>query len=177
MGKDIGISFNMNPHWVGEEGLNVFLDPLRQAGLNTLEFELDRFLPEWPRMQPLIGECAEAGLRLCFHAPYRNPNRIEGFSSGRSEEVKAMIRPMLAIAQSWADRLATPINVVVHGARSTTQARESLREDTLQFLEWALNEFPGLYFAFENNHPAKPGEIRIQTALIDSLRVIKVGIG
>ncbi len=50
MSSEVGISFNMNPRWLGEEGLAAFLDPLRQAGLDTLEFELDPFLPEWPQM-------------------------------------------------------------------------------------------------------------------------------
>ncbi|GAP13987.1 sugar phosphate isomerase/epimerase [Longilinea arvoryzae] len=172
MSKDIGISFNMNPRWVGEEGLDAFLNPLRQVGLDTLEFELDRFLPEWPQMEPLIGECADAGMKLCFHAPYRSPNRIEGFSNERRAEVQAMFRPALAIAQGWAEKLGTPINMVVHGARSTAAQRETLREDTLQFLKWALHDFPGIYFAFENNHPAKPGEIKIGETRADVLDVV-----
>lgn len=170
MSSEVGISFNMNPRWLGEEGLAAFLDPLRQVGLDTLEFELDPFLPEWPQMQPLIGECADAGMKLCFHAPYRDPNRIEGFAQGRRTEVTTLFRPMLGIAQQWAEKLEAPVNVVVHGARSSIASRETLREDTLQFLEWALADFPGIYLAFENNHPAKPGEIKIgetRTGVLD----------
>lgn len=168
----VGVSFNMNPRWVGEDGLDAFLNPLCQAGLNTLEFELDRFLPEWGAMETLIGECANAGMNLCFHAPYRNPNRIEGFSKGRRDEVMALFRPMLAIAQHWAEELKTPANVVIHGARSNAATRDSLREDTLTFLSWALGEFPGIYFALENNHPAKPGEIKIGETRAGVLEII-----
>lgn len=175
MGRDVAISFNMNPRWVGDAGLEAFLNPLRQAGLDTLEFELDRFLPEWAQMEPLIGECANAGMKLSFHAPYRAPNHIDGFSGGLRDEVILYYRPMLAIAQNWALKLKTPINVVIHGARSFSRPREALREDTLQFLAWALDYFPNILFAFENNHPPKPGEVKIGDNRAGVLDIVRAG--
>lgn len=161
MGKVAGISFNMNPRWVGEDGLAAFLSPLREAGLDTLEFELDGFLPEWVEMQTLIGACFAAGMKLCFHAPYRDPNRIEGFSRGRREEVKALFLPALCIAQDWAEEMGAPVNVVFHGAHSTTLGRAELRQDTLEFLRWVLAVFPDIRVALENNHPPKTGELKV----------------
>jgi sugar phosphate isomerase/epimerase len=162
----------MNPRWVGPSGLDAFLDPLRQVGLEALEFELDRFLPEWEPMESLIGECSNAGMKLSFHAPYRAPNHLDGFSSGQSEDIIGYYQPMLAIAQHWADKQKTPVNVVIHGARSSNRSREALREDTLQFLAWALSRFPGIYFAFENNHPPKEGEIKIGDTRANVLDIV-----
>lgn len=166
------ISFNMNPRWVGEAGLAAFLDPLRRAGLDTLEFELDRFLPEWEQTRPLMDECANAGMKLCFHAPYRSPNHVDGFSGSQRAEIMDYYRPMLAIAQRWAEKGKSSINVVVHGARSSGSSRETLREDTLQFLAWALADFPDICFAFENNHPPKPGEIKIGDGRANVLEIV-----
>jgi sugar phosphate isomerase/epimerase len=89
------------------------------------------------------------------------PNRIEGFSGGGREAIAALFRPMLAIAERWAERRGDLLNVVMHGAVSRSRRREDLREDTRQFLAWALDEFPLLRLALENAHPPALGEIKV----------------
>ena len=173
MNQNVGISLNMNPRWVGEDGLNGFLNPLRQVGLNTLEFELDAFLPEWNEIPHLIEDCHNAGMKLCFHAAYRNPNRIEGFSRNQRDAIVNQFQPMLSIAQGWAEKTKFPVNVVFHGAHSMDQKRDILEKDTIEFLAWVLDSFPGIFPALENNHPSKVGEIKIEGSRSSVFNVIE----
>jgi sugar phosphate isomerase/epimerase len=161
MPSKINISFNMHPRWVTKSQLSGFLSPLREAGVDTLEFELDRHLADWPAFPDLMEACFNLGLNLCFHAPYRVPNGIAGFSSSHRDGILENYQPMLAIAQRWADRSGKLLNVVVHGAKSLESEIASLKADTLQFLSWCLAEFPGLRIAFEIAGPAEPGDIKI----------------
>jgi hypothetical protein len=156
-----GISFNIHPRWVEDIGLEKFLAPLQEVGLDTLEFELDSHLPDWQGFQPLMEEANDLGIHLCFHAPYRGRNCIEGFSRDRRNELIGLIEPMLALAQGWAERKAELMNVVMHGGVSASASREALLEDTSEFLKWSLDRFPSLRLALENNHPPVHGEIKV----------------
>ncbi len=161
MPSKTNISFNMHPRWIANSQPSDFLSPLREAGLDALEFELDRHLPDWPAFPGLMEACFDLGFNLCFHAPYRVPNGIAGFSSSHHDEILENYQPMLAIAQRWADRSGKWLNVVVHGAKSPERDLASLKADTLQFLSWCFAEFPGLRIAFEIAGPAEKGEVKI----------------
>jgi len=138
-----------------------------EVGLKAVEFELDANLPHWAQFEPLMDACHALGLVLCFHAPYRPPHTIAGFDGSRRQDIVEDYTPMLSLANSWAGRQAQPVRVVVHPAKSSTaQAgarHEALTRDTLAFLTWALEAFPGLHFAVENMNRAKPGEVRVGT--------------
>jgi len=173
MSRPCRIGFNINPRWVENGKPGEFLHPLIQAGLTTLEYELDAYLPEWSGVEPLIEACSTLGLQMCFHAPYRLPNRIEGFSGERRAEIIALFRPMLAIAEGWAGRRGETLTVVAHGAVSRSRRREELQEDTRQFLAWTLDEFPHLQIALENAHPPAPGEIKVGDTRAGVVEIVK----
>ena len=172
MADEIGISLNMNPHWVMDGDLAGFLTPLRQAGLDTLEFELDRYLPEWPQVQPLMEQCADSGMHICFHAPYRKPHHVDGFVHGSRAEIIEQYRPAFEIAERWAQRQGRGVNVVIHGAVSGAAERADLRADTVQFLDWALESFTGLCLALENNAPPAPGILKTGDSRESVLEVV-----
>ena len=167
------IGFNIHPRWVAEQGLERFLAPFRQTGLDTLEFELDGLLPDWPGFEPLMAAADGLGMGLCFHAPYRGQNRITGFAGPRRNELEALVGPMLAIAQAWAERKGHLMTMVAHGAVGQTAEQESLKEDTLEFLKWALDRFDGLRLALENNHPPAPGEAKVGATRAGVLAVVR----
>jgi len=167
-----GIGFSMHPRWAEMDGLAGFLEPLRQAGLDTLEFELDSRLPGWDGFQPLMENCDTLGMELSFHAAYRPPYRLQGFSSNRRGEVIAETLPMLQIAAGWAERKGRPLNVVIHGGVGVEAERESLLEDTIQALAWALEQFPGLRLAFENNNRPRPGQVKVGGSRAGVLEVV-----
>lgn len=155
------ISFNMHPRWSSIDQLPEFLNAFKAAGLTTLEFELDQHLPDWSSVPGLMSACYDLGFELCFHAPYRHPNGISGFTSEKRSEILSNYTPMLKLAQDWANRSHKDLNIVVHGAKSSTRGYELIKEDTSRFLEWCLGEFPGLNFAFEVAGPSENGEIKI----------------
>jgi sugar phosphate isomerase/epimerase len=162
MAKDIRIGFSMHPRWIDQAGLKAFIDPLRQAGLSVLEFELDDHLDGWPESLKLMEEAFDAGLDLSFHAPYRLPHSLVGFGGARRKSLQAEYLPLLGIAESWGKRTGRLHTVVMHAAVSKTPAQPaSLQEDTLAYLLWVLETFPHIHLALENNHPAHQGEVKI----------------
>ncbi len=159
---DVKIGFSMHPRWVTGIGLDAFIAPLRSAGLSALEFELDDHLDMWAEFGPLMEEAAGMGLDLSFHAPYRPPHSLAGFSGQRRGEIGQDYRPLLDVAADWARRAGGPKTVVVHAATVQVPAeRETLVADTVAFLEWALETYPDLLFALENNHPAAKNQVKV----------------
>jgi len=169
----LNVAFNIYPQWVATVGLGNFLQPLQQAGLNALEFELDSNLPEWQASQALMEDCADLGLRLVFHGPYRFPLRLEGFRNERRQEVIEQVRPLYRIAQQWAERQGEFTTVVVHGGVSSGTREADLLEDTCQYLGWGLEEFSQIYFAFENGNPARQGQTKIGDSRQKVLEVVE----
>ena len=101
MSNAISIGFNIHPRWVQGTSLKAFLTPLREAGLDSLEFELDNHLPMWEDFEPLMEETVALGLQLSFHAAYRAPHTLLGYSSGRRDEIQQDYLPLLQIAENW----------------------------------------------------------------------------
>jgi len=161
------VGFNMHPRWACGEALPGFLEPLREAGLQALEFELWDGDPDWPRILPLMEDCRRLGFKLSFHAPYRGAYNVVGFAGERREELAAASAPLLDVAARFA-----PAPVVVHGARSETQPRESLYTDTVAFLEWALARYPLLTLALENLGP-NPHWTKIGETRAEILRIVE----
>ena len=149
----IKIGFSMHPRWVGEDGLEAFLTPLRSVGLSSLEFELDSHLEMWDETRKLMEQCVNLGMDLCFHAPYRLPHRIAGFSGKGKGLIQQDYRSMLDIASEWAKRSGGLKTVVFHGARGEQEPHSQLFTDTRDFCSWLLESFPELRFALENNNP------------------------
>ena len=139
------VGFSMHPRWTYGTTLMGFLEPLRAAGLKALEFGLDVNDADWPRFEPLMDECQRLGFDLCFHAPYRRPYTISGFSGRERARIADDYAPMLEIAARFG-----PAAVVIHGACSATRRQEKLRADTVAFLRWALERYPSLTLALEN---------------------------
>ncbi len=160
MDSEIKVGFSMHPRWIGS-GLKGFVEPLRQAGLAAFEFELDDHLDLWPEFAPLMEAAAALGLDLCFHAPYRAPHSLAGFCGERRDSIAAGYQPLLGIAEAWGKRLGSPRTVALHAAAAHLPVeRAALVADSRAFLEWALDCFPHLVFALENNTPARPGEMK-----------------
>jgi sugar phosphate isomerase/epimerase len=169
---DIKIGFSMHPRWVGQEGLEAFLAPLRDAGLSTLEFELDSRLEMWDETKKLIEQSFGLGMDLCFHAPYRLPHRIAGFSGKKRAKIIRDYQPLLDIAQSWAKRSGDQKTVVFHGARGEKEGHSQLYADTRAFCQWLLDSYPDLRFALENNNPTEADVIKIGVTREEVLELV-----
>lgn len=139
------VGFSMHPRWAAGNALRGFLEPLRDAGLAAVEFELDSNDPLWPQFAALMADCRQLGFELCFHAPYRAPHTIAEFSGQARARIQADYRPMLDVVASLG-----PATMVVHGAKSESRPIDRLTEDTLGFLEWVLHDYPTLTLALEN---------------------------
>jgi sugar phosphate isomerase/epimerase len=181
----IPIGFSMHPNWARGQALRAFLDPLRAAGLTTLEFELDSNDPNWPEFQPLMEACRKLGYGLCFHAPYRlsrptdaptqtggseyRPVTIAGFSGKQRAEIARSLTPLYDIAAQYG-----PATIVVHGARAPAdqRARDLLYADTVAFLEWVLEQYPTLTVALENLNPV-PGVNKIGDSRAELLHIVR----
>ncbi len=161
------VGFSMHPRWAFAQALLGFLGPLREAGLRALEFELWDRDPDWPRFLPLMENCQRLGFRLCFHAPYRPPYSIAGFAGERRAEIEAAYAPMLDVAARF-----PPASLVVHGAWSETRPHDALRADTVAFLRWVLERYPGLMPALENVVP-DPRRIKIGTTRVEVLEIVE----
>jgi sugar phosphate isomerase/epimerase len=175
MGNAISIGFNIHPRWVQGSSLKAFLAPLREAGLNSLEFELDNHLPMWEDFEPLMEETVALGLQLSFHAAYRAPHTLLGYASGRKDEIQQDYRPLLQIAENWSLRLEKQHSVVFHAA--TAPAPYDTRpmvEDTVTFLQWVCAEFPHLKIALENNNPSSANLVKLGIQRQDVLALIRL---
>ena len=157
----------MHPRWAFGEALDGFLEPLRAAGLSALEFQLWPGDPDWPRHPQLMENCRQLGFTLCFHASYRPPCAVTGFSGHERAKIEAAYAPMLDIAASFG-----PAPVVVHGANSTTRLYGQVYADTVAFLEWALAHYPTLTFALENLNP-DPTLAKVGTERAEVLRIVQ----
>lgn len=162
----------MHPRWVGQEGLEAFLAPLRDAGLSTLEFELDSHLEMWVDTKRLIKKCFDLGMDLCFHAPYRLPHRIAGFSGNKRAKIIRDYQPLLDIAQGWAKRSGGQKTVVFHGARGEKEDHSQLYADTRNYCQWLLDSYPDLIFALENNNPTEAKVIKIGVTREEVLELV-----
>ena len=169
---DITIGFSMHPLWVGQEGLEAFLKPLRDVGLSTLEFELDSHLEMWNDTRKLMEQGFDLGMGLCFHAPYRLPHRIAGFSGSQKGSIKQDYQTMLDIAQDWVKRTGKTKTVVFHGARGESEEHPQLFADTLDFCQWLLESYPELRFALENNNPTESNVIKIGVTREEVLKLV-----
>jgi len=175
MGSNISIGFNIHPHWVQGNGLKSFLAPLREAGLESLEFELDDHLPMWEEFEPLMEETVAEGLQLSFHAAYRSPHTLLGYSSGNSKEIQQDYRPMLQIAENWSLRLNKLHAVVFHAAAAPApHDTRPMIEDTVAFLQWVCKEFPHLKIALENNNPSSANQIKLGVHREDVLALLQL---
>jgi len=172
MKADIKIGFSMHPRWVEPEGLEAFLTPLRRAGLSTLEFELDSHLEMWDETGKLMEQGFDLGMDLCFHAPYRLPHRIAGFSGSHKESIEQDYQTLLNIARDWAKRTGEPKTVVFHGARGENEEHSRLYADTRDFCAWLLESYPELRFALENNNPTESNVIKIGVTREEVLKLV-----
>ena len=162
----------MHPRWVGQEGLEAFLAPLRDSGLSTLEFELDSNLEMWDETKKLIEKCFDLGMDLCFHAPYRLPHRFTGFSGNKKTEIVRDYQPLFDIARDWAKRSGGQKTVVFHGARGEKEEHSQLYTDTRAFCQWLLESYSDLRFALENNNPTEANVIKIGVTREEVLELV-----
>jgi len=173
MTSDIRVGFSMHPRWASGAELAGFLAPLRAAGLSVLEFELDENLDMWDAFTPLMVDVRQLGMQLSFHAPYRSPYSLAGYAGFRSVDIEQKHRPMLDIAAEWAERDGEMKTVVIHAATAQKPADpELLIADTLSFLAWAVETYPGLLLALENNHPAAGNQVKVGVGRQDVLKLI-----
>ena len=175
MGSNISIGFNIHPRWVHGSGLKSLLAPLREAGLGSLEFELDNRLPQWEEFEPLMEEAVSEGLQLSFHSAYRAPHTLLGFSTEMKGSIQQDYRPLLQIAENWSLRLKKLHTVVFHAA--TAQAPCNILPmvaDTVAFLQWVSAEFPHLQIALENNNPSSANLIKLGIQRDDVLALLSL---
>jgi len=169
---EIRIGFSMHPRWASQEGLSAFIEPLCQAGLSALEFELDDRLDGWQDFQPLMRAAVDQGLELSFHAPYRAPRSLVGFAGDRRPDLEKEYEPLVSIAEQWALRLGKPSVLVVHAAVAPTRVEPaSLVTDTVVYLQWLVGAFPHLRLALENNHPPVGTETKVGIRREDILQI------
>lgn len=164
----------MHPRWARGAGLHSFLAPLAGAGLSALEFELDRHLDLWEEFEPMMEAASNEGMELSFHAPYRAPYSLAGFSGERRSAIEQDYRPMLAIAEKWGIRTGQPRIVVLHAAAAPApHDRAALVADTVAFLDWACAEHPHIHIALENNNPLSKGVIKLGIEHDDVIRLVE----
>ena len=162
MTNEIKIGFSMHPRWVEKSGLQGFIDPLREAGLSALEFELDDYLDCWADSLLLMDEAVEKGLKLSFHAPYRAPHSLVGFAGDQYAPLVQEYLPLLKIADDWGKRLGEKCPLVVHAAVAAPPVDPALLvADTVRYLNWIADTFPYVHLALENNHPPFKNEIKV----------------
>ncbi len=173
MTGNIQVGFSMHPRWASGAELSAFLSPLQAAGLSALEFELDENLDMWQAFAPLMVGVMQLGMQLSFHAPYRSPYSLAGFAGPRRVDIEQKHRPMLDIAAGWAERDGEMKTVVLHAATAQKPADPDLLiMDTLSFLSWALETYPGLLFALENNHPVTGSQVKVGVARQEVLNLV-----
>jgi sugar phosphate isomerase/epimerase len=161
------VGFSMHPLWADGDSLADFLEPLRAAGLEALEFVLDTHDPHWSRFDSLIEACSQSGFVLCFHAPYLPPYAITGFSGRRRAAIQSDYIPVLDIAARYG-----PATVVIHGAHSRNRPRTKLIGDTVAFLQWALARYRTLTLALENL-VFDPRRVKIGADRAEMLRIME----
>lgn len=162
---NIQVGFSMHPRWSDGVGLEGFLSPLRAAGLTVLEYELDKNLDMWESFPRQMMEAQNLGMQLSFHAPYRVPYNLVGFSGGQREKIEKLYREMLDIASALAARDGVIKTVVIHAATAPKPARvDDLVADTVSFLRWACDAYSNLLLALENNHPASGNQVKVGVA-------------
>lgn len=166
------IGFAMHPLWLTGGDLESFINPLRESGLRSLEFEIDSNLPGWEQFEPLMEECSKIGLEICFHAPYRPPFSLCGFRGGRRDEIITANLPLWSLADSWAQHNHFRTEIVLHGATSKQSSIAELHEDTRAFIIYALDAFPHLTIALENLDVAKPGVTKFGERRDDVLALV-----
>ena len=175
MGSNISIGFNIHPRWVQGCGLRSFLAPLREAGLDSLEFELDENLPMWDEFGPMMEETIAEGLHLSFHAAYRAPHTLLGFSTEMKESIQQDYRPLLQIAEDWSLRLNRLHTVVFHAAAAPAPHNIlPMIADTVAFLQWVSAEFPHLQIALENNNPSSANLVKLGIQREDVLALLRL---
>lgn len=175
MGNGISIGFNIHPRWVQGSSLKNFIAPLRQAGLESLEFELDNRLPMWEEFGPLMEETVALGLQLSFHAAYRTPHILLGYAHGLKAEIQQDYRPLLQIAEDWSLRLQKMHSVVFHAATAPApHDTQPMVEDTVGFLQWVCSEFPHLKVALENNNPSSANQVKLGIQRDDVLALLQL---
>ena len=187
--KNVLIGFNIHPLWLSGTDLESFITPLRDNGLRSLEFEVDSNLPGWEKFEPLMQNCSDIGMEICFHAPYRPPFLLHNFCGDRRDEICNINKPLWSLADFWGIRNNFRTEIVTHGAtvkqsplpsnnigeleESTEQrTKAKLREDTKEFINWALENFPNLTIALENLDVAKPGVIKFGERREDVLDLV-----
>ncbi len=175
MKRKIQTGFTMHPRWaqIGGGGFQAFLEPLQAAGLTALEFELDSRLDLWQGFEPMMDHVVSMGYDLSFHAPYRLPHTLVGFAGKSRQTIIDDYRPMLDIVRRYTQTMGTAKTIVIHGARANTGERPALLADTKSFIEWLLNEYPGLNFALENNNPTEPEILRVCETRSEVLEIVR----
>lgn len=165
----IRIGFSMHPNWAQGDALRAFLEPLREAGLAALEFELDSNDPTWPEFGPLMAACHDLGYSLSFHAPYRGDRNIAGFADEQGEDIARSLAPFFDIAARY-----EPATIVVHGAKApaSQRPRHLLYSDTLAMVEWVIEQYPALTVALENGNPV-PGVTKIGDNRAELLHIVR----
>jgi sugar phosphate isomerase/epimerase len=171
--REIQIGFSMHPRWIDQGSLKAFIDPMIRAGLSALEFELDDHLDCWFDSPSLMETAVSMGLALSFHGPYRAPHSLVGFSGGLRPILEKEYRPLLEIAETWAQRTGKPATLVIHPAVALPPADPaSLVADTIAYLHWVAGTFPDLFLALENNHPQVQDEIKVGIQRKDILNIV-----
>jgi sugar phosphate isomerase/epimerase len=173
------LGLNMHPKWLGDGTAADFLLPLRRLGLRVLEFTLNLSSPDWPETQCLIVECRKLGFQLSFHAPFKGPYNLAGFSRDERSKLERLFRPAIDFAAQIAEE-AGPTTIVIHGAKGKGP-RADLRRDTEAFLDWILEEGPGLRPAIEllirDESTSKIGDNKAEIVeIVSALDSPKVGI-
>lgn len=141
------LGLNMHPRWLGNGPPEAFLVPLRDIGLRVMEFFLNPSAPGWPEIDALIGVSRAIGFRVSFHAPFRGPHNLTGFSGPERQRIERLFEPVVGYAAAIA-REDGPTTLVVHGAKGVG-TREELRGDTEAFLNWTQARAPDVRPALE----------------------------
>lgn len=171
--KSPQLGFSFHPKWLSQTGsAEAFLRPLQEAGMTAVEFTLHPSDSDWEAFPPLIADCQRMGLHCHFHAPYLGPYNVAGFSGDARQQVEALYRPAINLAERFAARNDGLTTLVVHGARAANRSHGQLLQDTVAFVEWLLSRDARLRIAVENL-PRHSTLIKIGTSRRDLTDIVE----
>jgi sugar phosphate isomerase/epimerase len=137
----------MHYRWLKGGPAEPFLFPLRELGLQVLEFTLDSQATDWPTMRALAETCLQLGFELSFHLPYKGRFNPAGFSSARREALEQALAPVMSFITGISAKQGDTA-IVVHGAKGT-DSRAVLQRDTIAFMSWILERSASLHLFLE----------------------------
>lgn len=157
----INIGFNMDFQWLNGRDIFAVISPLVRKGLTVLEIHLEPRFPEISdHIEFLCDSASQAGLGLCFHAPYLDPPFMYGFSTTGRNTLETGWALVLEFINRYSSVNDIRTEMVLHGSHGPNAHMDALLKDTVEIAAWILDNCPELTIGIENlPTPRNPSEL------------------